>query len=168
VTILAASTFVGVRAFGTETPAHFSPPSGWTQVGSFLNLPTFEGPSSHKEMVSIIEDPSMKNQTPSWDDSTLIDDMEKGSEVPRTLAGITQWKVDHVSREALSSGQRVAVTGSYLNVVKKRVYFEEWEYFLPEGYGQITYTQLMDSSAPTADEENQIHDVMKRYRPFGG
>jgi hypothetical protein len=72
--------------------------------------------------------------------------------------------VEKLERTKLSNGHKVVLIGTYQSAKGELIRFEEWKYFLKDGYGQINYSEL---AGPKARDRAQVAEILKRYHPFG-
>lgn len=167
---LAALSLVVVsqtRLSANQPPAAgslYSPPAGWTEDERYQRVRTWKGEDSRREMLSVIEDDSMKAEVPNPSDQKFISVIESASFIPNSIAGIKEWKVEKLERTKLADGHKIVLFGSYLNSKGEKIRFEEWKYFLKDGYGQINYSEL---AGPKARDREQVAEILKRYHPFG-
>lgn len=160
--VVASQTRLFISA--AEADALFNAPNGWTQADSFGSIRNWKGESDRKAYISTIEDDSIKALVPDSDDKTFIEEIKAGSEIPNKIAGIKQWKVEKLERSQLSNGNRIVLVGTYISAKGELIRFEEWKYFLKDGYGQINYSEL---AGPKARDRSQVAEILKRYHPFG-
>jgi hypothetical protein len=144
----------------------FSVPKGWAEVDRTGGYPTWKGEESRKEFITIIEDDTMKGEIPNPSDQKFIHVVNSASAFPNFVAGISNWKIERLEREKLSSGQKVVLIGSYKDSHDRIIRFEEWKYFLKDGYGQIRYSEA-ESQSQKLRSRTEVAELLKRYHPFG-
>jgi hypothetical protein len=142
----------------------FSPPAPWVESDGYGWTKTWKGEEDRKAFISVIEDDSMKGEIPNPSDQKFIEVIKSASSVPHFMAGIKNWNVEKLERTQLPEGHKLVLIGTYLNSKGEQVRFEEWKYFLKDGYGQINYSEL---AGPKARDRAQVAELLKRYRPFG-
>jgi hypothetical protein len=167
ITALGAICVSQTRISANQPPAAgslFSAPSGWNGGENYDGIRTWRGDASRHEILSVIEDASMKGEVPNPSDQKFIDVIKSASFIPNMIAGIKDWKVEKLERVKLSEGHKIILTGTYLSSKGEKIRFEEWKYFLKDGYGQINYSEL---AGPKAKDRAQVAEILKRYHPFG-
>ncbi|MFL5814183.1 MAG: hypothetical protein ACJ763_11450 [Bdellovibrionia bacterium] len=150
------------EAFAAE--ALFSAPAGWTQGQTFGSVRSWKGEADRKAYISTMEDDSIKGDVPTSNDKEFIEVTKSASEIPNQFAGIKDWKVEKLERAKLSNGHKIVLIGTYQSAKGELIRFEEWKYFLKDGYGQINYSEL---AGPKARDRAQVAEILKRYHPFG-
>lgn len=78
--------------------------------------------------------------------------------------GANDWIVHEIERLPLARGILYKVRGSYLGAARQKVYFEEWRFYLEQGFAQLTFSEE-GGGAPRSSTD--IESLMKRYTPFG-
>jgi hypothetical protein len=159
---LSAFTPLSQEAFAAE--ALFTAPAGWTQSQTFGSVRSWKGEADRKAYVSAMEDDSIKGDVPTSDDKEFIEVTKSASEIPNQFAGIKDWKVEKLERTKLPHGHKIVLIGTYQSAKGELIRFEEWKYFLKDGYGQINYSEL---AGPKARDRAQVAEILKRYHPFG-
>lgn len=165
---LVALTYLLAHKSSSAGPAptayQFGPPVGWIPDEDQEMTKSWVGDPEQKQLIILTEDTSIKGEVPQKNDAEFIDMVKTASEIPNWIARISDWKIEKLERTAVTGGQRLTLTGTYLTPRHELVRFEEWKYYLKDGFAQISYRELAGSKARTRE---QVAEILRRYRPFG-
>ncbi len=162
-TLLAALGLFSVVA-QAASGFHFTPPRGWTEGASFLRMRTWTEAGPAQPAIIISEDESAPGAVPETEDRVLVQHIAEASRVPNLVAGISQWQVERVERTRVGKAFKVVLVGTYMDAHHQRVHFEEWKFYGPSGFSQISYRETSSRALRT---RAQVASILERYQPFG-
>lgn len=167
--LIVVSGISGPISLASDSSFNFTPPAGWVEANHLDTIKSWKEISDQSGVLTLIEDPSVKISEKindlDADDKTLIEKTKSGASVTNWIAGIHDYKIDKIEREKLSSGgQKIVLVGTYVDFDNRTIQYEEWKYFLPQGYSQIEFSEF---AGQKARDRSEVKKILERYKPFG-
>jgi hypothetical protein len=140
----------------------FTAPKGFVEEGAFAQTRSW----INNEGATLVAMEGYFGNSPTVpaDDNDFKQDILDGQKPVHALLGISDFKIEKLERSPYRDGQRIILTGTYVNSSNETIRFEKWHYYFKSGYAQVAYSGPDSSKFPNREK---IAAILKGFNPFG-